>query len=257
VAVRDSYIGAGTLRAGELAEVCAVVLGSRGGGRLERALASIAWAGERIVLDPANRLAAEALPAGVRRERGPRPEDVTSAPWLLLLDEDETAPPALATAVAEAIRGETPLASYRIGQEVHALGTRLRPRRDAVRLARRDGTRLALGRGLTPALSATGTPGQLAGVLEKEGAGSLGEAVDDLDAYASVLAALLDDAGARPGIRASVIAFLAAGGRMLSARGTTTRPWSRWSLALLAGYRAMVAYAKLWELRWTRGVAAP
>jgi hypothetical protein len=257
VAVRDPYIGAGALHAGGVAEVCAVVLGSRGGGRLARALASVAWAGERVVLDPANRLAAEEVPAGVRRERGPRPADVTRAPWLLLLDEDETVPPALAAAVAEAIRAEASCPAYRIAQEVHALGARLRPRRDSVRLARRDGARLALGRGLAPALSASGTPGQLTGALEKEGAASLGEAVDDLDAYAGMLAALLDDAGARPGIRTSVMAFLAASGRVLWARGTAPRCWSRWSLALLAGYRAMVAYAKLWELRWTSGVAAP
>jgi hypothetical protein len=257
VSVRDPSIGAGALHAGEVAEVCALVLGSRGGGRLARALASVAWAGERVVLDPANRLAAEALPGGVRRERRPRPADVTRAPWLLLIDEDETAPPALATAVAEAIRGETPSPSYRVAQEVHALGARLRPRRDAVRLARRDEARLVLGRGLTPALCATGPSGRLVGVLEKEGAASLGEAVDDLDAYAGVLAALLVDAGARPGIRTSVMAFLAAGGCVLLARGVTARPWSRWSLALLAGFRAMVAYAKLWELRWTSGVAAP
>ena len=236
--------------------MCAVVLGSRGGGRLARALASVAWAGERVVLDPANRLAVEELPAGVRRQRGRRPADVTRAPWLLLLDEDETVPPALAAAVAEAIRAGASCAAYRVAQEVNALGARLRPRRDSVRLARRDGARLTLGRGLVPALSASGTPGKLPGALEKAGAASLGEAVDDLDAHASMLAALLDDAGARPGICLSVMAFLLAGGRMLSARGPAPRRWSRWSLALLAGYRCIVAYAKLWELRWTSGGAA-
>jgi len=35
----------------------AMVVASRGGGRLGRALASVAWASERLVLDPARRLA--------------------------------------------------------------------------------------------------------------------------------------------------------------------------------------------------------
>jgi hypothetical protein len=257
VTVRDPQRGAGALHADGAPELCAVVLGSRGGSRLARALASVAWAGERVVLDPANRLTAEALPALVRRQRGTRPADVTELPWLLLLDEDEAVSPALAAAVAEAIRAETSCPAYRIAQEVQALGARLRPRRAAVRLARREGARLVLGRGLAPALSVRGASGRLTGALEKQGAESLGEAVDDLDAYAGMIAALLDEAGARPGIRTSVIAFLVAGGRMLSASGTAPRRWSRWSLALLAGYRAMVAYAKLWECRWTQGVAAP
>ncbi len=232
------------------------MLGNRGGRRLARALASVAWAGERVVLDPANRLAGESLPDGVRRHRGARLVDAARAPWLLLLDEHEVAPPGLATAVAEVVRSPTPRPAYRIAQEVRALGARLRPRAEPVRLARRDGVCLALGRGLTPELSSMGAPGRLPIALESEGATSLGEAVEELDAYAGVVAALLDVAGARPGIAASVRGFLAAGGRMLWARGAAPRPWSRWSLAVLAGYRAMVAYAKLWESRWTNGTEA-
>src|SRR5207249_2756964 len=49
-----------------LADVAAVVLASRGGARLASALDGVAWAGERIVLDPAGRLGAERLPDGVR-----------------------------------------------------------------------------------------------------------------------------------------------------------------------------------------------
>jgi hypothetical protein len=238
-------------------EVTAIVLGNRGGGRLARALASVAWAGERVVLDPADRLAGERLPAGVRRHRGARPGEAAGAPWLLLLDEHEVAPAALASAVAEAVRSPTPWPGYRVAQEELALGARLRPRGEPVRLARRHGVRLALGRGLTPELSSMGAPGRLPVALEGHGADSLGEAVEDLDAYAGMMAALLAATGTGTGIGASARAFIGAGARMLWARGTAPRPWSRWSLAVLAGYRAMAAHAKLWEVRFRRGAEAP
>jgi hypothetical protein len=32
-------------------------------------------------------------------------------------------------------------------------------------------------------------------------------------------------------------------------------PWARWCLAVLAGYRPMVAYAKLWEHRQAEAAA--
>jgi hypothetical protein len=242
---------------GPVTEVSAVVLGNRGGTRLARALASVAWAGERVVLDPADRLVGERLPAGVCRHRGARPGEAGHAPWLLLLDEHEVAPPALASAVAEAVRAPTPWPAYRVPVEVTAFGARLRPRSEPVRLARRSGVRLALGRGLTPELSSAGAPGRLSVALEGRGAESLGEAVEELDAYAGMMAALLAAAGAHTGIAACLRAFVAAGSRMLWARGAAPRPWSRWSLAVLAGYRAMVAHAKLWEVRFTRGAEAP
>lgn len=255
--VGDRQGGAVAPSAGAVPEVCAVVLGSRGGHRLARTLASVVWAGDRVVLDPTSRLAGESLPAGVRRAGRTRPAEVTDAPWLLLLDEDEIVSPALAVAIADTIRAGAPCSGYRVAQEVRELGARLRPRRDLLRLARREGVRLVLERGLLPALSVSGSVGRLEGTLEKEGAESLGEAVDDLSAHADTVAALLNDAGARPAIRTSLVAFAVAGGRVLSARGTVPGRWSRWSLAVLAGFRAMVAYAKLWEFRWTHGAPAP
>src|SRR5437870_1453122 len=114
-----------------LESVAAVVLASRGGARLARALESVAWAGERIVLDPAGRLGAEPLPGGVRWGCDPA---AAAAPWLLLVEEHETVQPPLAAAIAGAV--EAPAArAYRIAQEVIAFGTTLRLRRAPVRLA--------------------------------------------------------------------------------------------------------------------------
>ena len=52
-------------------DVTAIVLGALGGVRLERSLASVAWAAERIVLDPA---------AGLLRSFGERGRRATDAP---------------------------------------------------------------------------------------------------------------------------------------------------------------------------------
>src|SRR5437870_3744587 len=146
--------GAGRSRArmtASLADVAAVVLASRGGARLASALDGVAWAGERIVLDPAGRLGAERLPDGVRWAG--EPAEAARAAWLLLVEEHEAVRPSLVAAIASA--REAPGArAYRIAQEVIAFGTTLRLRHAPGRLARRDGVRLRLRTGLTPELAA-------------------------------------------------------------------------------------------------------
>jgi hypothetical protein len=96
--------------------VAAMVLASRGGARLERALASVAWADERLVLDPTGRLTEETLPAGVRRARAAADAD---APWLLLLEEHEVVSPALAASVRAVATDHAP-SPYCIPREAHA-----------------------------------------------------------------------------------------------------------------------------------------
>src|SRR5438132_697225 len=121
--------------------------------RLASALDGVAWAGERIVLDPAGRLGAEPLPDGVRWAG--EPAEAARAAWLLLVEEHEAVRPSLVAAIASAL--EAPGArAYRIAQEVIAFGTTLRLRHAPVRLARRDGVRLRLRTGLTPELAAGG-----------------------------------------------------------------------------------------------------
>src|SRR5438046_10187204 len=105
-----------------LESVAAVVLASRGGARLARALESVAWAGERIVLDPAGRLGAEPLPGGVRWGCDPA---AAAAPWLLLVEEHETVQPPLAAAIAGAVEA-TAARAYRIEQTVDYIGKSLR-----------------------------------------------------------------------------------------------------------------------------------
>jgi len=222
-----------------LENVAAVVLASRGGARLASALDGVAWAGERIVLDPAGRLGAEPLPDGVRWAG--EPAEAARAAWLLLVEEHEAVRPSLVAAIASAL--EAPGArAYRIAQEVIAFGTTLRLRHAPVRLARRDGVRLRLrtGGGRAPRLPER---------LVTNAGPTLAAAVDELDAQAATLAALLHARRVRPRAWHLVVPPLAASGRALLARGRAGGFWGRWTLAVLDGYRALVAYAKLWEIR--------
>src|SRR5262245_66381965 len=85
--------------------VLAVVVATRGGTRLEAALASAEWASERAVLDPVGDVTPAQLPPGVRlgRDAGSL-ATLGSASWLLLLGEHELATEAVAAACRAAVR---------------------------------------------------------------------------------------------------------------------------------------------------------
>jgi hypothetical protein len=235
-------------------QVAALVVGAQGGARLARALAGVAWAGERIVLDPAERLAAERFPDGVRRVTGTTPlAELTAAPWLLLVAEDEVVAPAVATLAAAVAADAGAAGAYRLGQEVHAHGARLRLAGKPLRLARRAGAELRLGPALGLALATPpGRVGLAPDALTIDGPSTIGAVVGELDADGSVLAAVLHARGVRPWIHRLVLAPLAAAGRVVLGRARPGLGWDRWVLAVVAGYRVVVAYAKLWELRRDR-----
>jgi hypothetical protein len=228
--------------------VSALVLASRGGARLARALASVAWADERLVWDPARRLAPGDVPAGARVEHG---EPAPSGDWVLLLVEDEVVPPALAAAVGAAVGPPDAGTAFGIRRELHALGATLHLRGAPVRLARRDAARPTLGPGLLPRLAGpAGARRTLAPALEVHAAASLAEIVQDLDADGAALAALLDRARRRPRLGHLVGPPLAAAVPVLTGRAAGRVGWVRWMLAVLVGYRTLLAWAKLWERRW-------
>jgi hypothetical protein len=243
--------------------VAAIVLASRGGARLARALDAVAWARERLVLDPAGRVRHATLPDGVAVASDAIAS--ATAPWVLVVEERETVSAALAEEIAAAVAAPD-VAAYRVPQETRGFDVTLRLRGAPVRLARRAGARLEVRDGLGLALRpAAGTPsraargaagsiGRLAGALVVDASGSLAGAVEDLDADAAAFAALLRAGDVRPRLRHLACAPLGPAGRTLVARGAWRRPAARWTLAVLDGYRVATAYAKLWELR--RGEAA-
>jgi hypothetical protein len=226
----------------------ALVIGARGGARLARTLASVGWAAERVVLDPAARLAAEPLPAGVVRREGVAFEAAaTAAPWLLLLEEGEVVSPALAEAIGAALAEPAALA-YAVPLEVRGFGATLAPWRAPIRLARRPGARLVLRAGVAPELGTRRAAGALGVPLVAERAATLTEAVLDVEADGAAIAGVLRARGVRARSAGLVLAFLVAAGRLVAARGAGGVRWGRWILGVLAGYRALLAHAKLWEL---------
>jgi hypothetical protein len=235
-------------------QVAAVVVGAQGGARLARALAGVAWAGERIVLDPAGRLGAERLPEGVRRATGTTSlTGLTTAPWLLLLAEDEVPRPVLAAHAAAVAADDGATAAYRLGREMHAYGTYLRLSGRPVRLARRTGAELQVGASLDLALATPpGRIGQVPGALVIEQPSSIGAVVEELNADGTALAAVLHARGVRPRIHRLVLAPFTVAARVLFGPARPRIGWERWVLAVAAGYRVVVTYAKLWELRRDR-----
>src|SRR5438552_3050117 len=232
-------------------DVGAVVLGLRGGGRLARALGSVAWAAERIVVDAAGRIDAATLPPGVRRVASPLAlVGATRAVWLLLLHEDEVASPDLAAAVRAATASG--VAAHRIGRTVAFGAGPLAPPGGTIRPVRRDAARLHGGPGGSFALAGAGVRApRLPARLVVEASDSLEDAVETLDADATALAALLHALGVRPRLDRLALAPVVAAVPLLVARGGPLG-WGRWVAAVLVGYRAFVVQAKLWE----RGVEA-
>ncbi len=234
--------------------VLAVVVASHGGAVLARCLASVTWAAERVVLDPADRLGSEELPAGVRRATtGIELDALGTAPWVLLLGEEEVVPAALVAAIAASTAGAG--VPRRLRREMTVLGSVLRMPGALVRLAPRVGTRLRLRGDLELELTSSGAAAERLGdALQVERAASVSDAVAALDADSTVLAALLEASGVRPRRVRAIGAGCRAAGAVLFAGMQPGGLQLRWTGAVLAGYRAIVAYAKLWERRRSRAI---
>jgi hypothetical protein len=228
-----------------------------GGARLERSLASVAWARERVVLDPTARLDGRELPAGVGYVAGPVPLlDLAAADWLLLVLEGEVVLPQLADALAGLDADAAGPRAFAVPVEMHAIGTQWRPR-PAVRLAARAAATLVVRDG-RPELAAEGAPLPLADAsIVVEAPPSLEAAVQALDAESAAVAACLHRGGPGVKVRHLLLPPLATVARVLLARGGSTRPWARWVAAVFAGYRTLLVPAKMWELRQLAAIQPP
>ncbi|HEV7734427.1 MAG TPA: hypothetical protein VGR62_19800 [Candidatus Binatia bacterium] len=228
--------------------VAVVVVASRGDAKLERTLAAVAWADERVVLDPLGRVEVGRLPAGVEHVLSVAAlATVGRAPWVMLLREDEILPPEMRDAVAAAMAVGEP---RRVRRELHVLGITLLLRRAPLRLAPRAGSRVVVSRGLELSLRVSrGVPNlePLDPVVVVALASSLAAALDVLDADSSMAAALLEAAGSRPRFRELLLSPCVAMLRVLVAHARRPAGLARWVTAVLLGYRAVAAQAKLWE----------
>ena len=144
--------------------VLAVVVVTRAGRSLARALDSVAWASERAVLDPAGEVGAEIVPAGVRLAPGTRPRCRRSARRRGCSSSRSTRwRPRAWTRTSRASRGRALPECCRVGVAVDTLGVRLVPRYAAVRLAPRDTARVVVERGLELGLAGGSAHGSAPG----------------------------------------------------------------------------------------------
>ena len=74
-------------------------------------------------------------------------------------------------------------------------------------------------------------------------------AIVDLDAEAATLAAVLAERRVAPRLWHLVVPALVAGARTFAGRTSRAGLSQRWTLTVLRAYRAMLGYAKLWEMR--------
>jgi len=235
--------------------VLAVVVATRGGTRLESALASLSWARERAVLDPLGVTTPAELPPGVQvgHDAAALPA-LGSAAWILLTGEHEVVSDALAIACGAAVGGAP--SARRIPVEIETLGIRFAPRVHPVRLAPREGIGLGLDRTLGLELRSPAACGPLLeAVLRAAGGESVAAAVDALAPEGRALAALLGRLGHRPGALALAADPLVALVRMLRARASGSAGLARWVAAVFASYRVTLAHVMLWE--WRHAQPAP
>jgi hypothetical protein len=235
--------------------VLAVVVVTRAGGSLARALDSVAWAAERAVLDPAGEVAAQALPAGVRvAQDATQVSTLGAAPWVLLLAEHEVAAAGLEADVARAA-GQGASGGRRVSVEVDTLGVRLVPRYAAVRLAPRETACVVVERGLELGLAGGLGGGQrlATGLCASRGA-SIDEAVSLLGTESGALSLLLARQGPALGMVGIGLSAMTAAARLLLARAPTRPGIARWLAAVFAGYHVVLANARAWEWRQAQPV---
>jgi hypothetical protein len=231
--------------------IAAVVLPARGGAHLARALEALAWADERAVL--AVGAAALDLPPGVASIADPTAVETTS-PWVLVLGEDERLEPAGGDALRAALATAAGDEVFALACVITALDMRIRLGGAVARLGPRR-TPLVVRPGLDVELARGSHPVRTLDVVIVRSRGTtLNDAVELLGAEATTLASLVDR---RVGQGRGIVwqPFVAAA-RAVTGRAQGRLGVGRLVLAMLEGYRVVVAYAKLWERRRDQVVEA-
>lgn len=236
--------------------LAAVVLAARGGARLAEALAALAWADRRVVLGFDGALLAHAgLPGDVLRVTSPARLAEVDADWLLLLGEEERVRAEDVARLRAAAAAAAPGDVLALRVESGALDLRVRLGRAVGRLGPRT-AHLRVQPGFDVELAGARPPHVLDVALVRSRGATLTDAVALVGADAALFAAIAERRRARG--RGILWHPLVAGARTLAARGVG-RPLGlgRWVLAVLEGYRVVVAYAKLWERRRNRVAVLP
>jgi hypothetical protein len=229
--------------------VVALVVAHRGGADLARTLASVEWMAERYVVDPGSVLSPGAWPPKTARWTAPG-----SGGWVLLLAEGEVVSDGFAAALETIDRSDAE--AYRLAVECRAFAGVIRLRSRPVRLRRRAPYEIRVALGGELAFAGAARSPVLAAAVTRHLPRLPGDAIDALNAEASVLAALAAAGGVRPRAARLLASGMTGAARVLFGAGRGRLGWGRWIAAVLTGYRALLAEAKLWE-RVQLGVSPP
>lgn len=235
--------------------------------RLGAALASVSGiADELVVLDSGStdETVAIARAAGARVATrafdgyGPQKQaalELCTGEWVLSLDADEAATPALAAEIARVLSGAPAASGYAVRRELWYLGRRLRfggAGRDWVlRLARRERARFSPDP-IHERLLVDGPIGRLRGGLEHRKYARLSEHVEAMNRYTDLIARQKAARGERfrarhlARIPVELLVRLVLRGGLLDGRAGLV-------YAAMASYYAFLKYAKLWPSPPTAG----
>ena len=233
--------------------LAAVVLSARGGARLVAALAALDWVDRRVVLAFDDDLVCTVpLPPDVIQVASATRLDELDADWILLLGEEERIAPEDVPRIRDAIASATPGEVLALRVVTVALDLRVRLGRPVPRLAPR-GTSLRIGPGFDIVFRCAARARPLDVTIARSRGATLTDAVELAGADAAMFAAIVDRGPGRG--RGILWHPVVAAARTFGARAVDGRLGvGRWILAVLEGYRVVVAYAKLWERRRKRVV---
>lgn len=225
---------------------------------LERCLESLAWADEVMVLDSGSSDATEAI----ARRKGARWEfrawtgfgdqlrhlrDIAAHPWVVVVDADESVPPALAGEIRRRVDAAGDLVAFAIPRETKYLGRWLRHGEFypdyTLRLYRRDAADYG---GSEPHvfLVPKGPAGRLENPLRHEGFKSLADQLETTQRYSSAFAGSVSCSSpllhmlVRPPLR-FLKAYVLKAGFLDGVPGLV--------LAATTAHYVFLKYAKIWE----------
>lgn len=232
--------------------------------RIERALRSVAWADEVVVVDGGSRDATAAVAAdlGARvletgewpgfPEQRRRSVEACAGPWILVLDADEEVPPALAREIQETLSAAAgPSAGYEILRHTqylgHWFGRRGWFRERHLRLARKEALRVTERR-VHEGLEVDGPVARLRNPILHYSYRSVSHHQRKMAEYARLKARDLYDRGQRATLATAAAHSL---GRLFTGyllQGRFLDGWAGLVHELLASEASLLAYLELWEL---------
>ncbi len=245
-----------------MAKLSVTVIAKNEADHIARALESVAWADERIVVDSqstddtvaiarrfTDRVVVREWPGYIEQKN--YAASLASHDWILSLDADECVTPALADEIRAVLSGAPAAKAYRIPRVTWHLGRWIRTTDwypdHQLRLYDRRSARW-VGRYVHEAVSVDGPVGTLKGELQHFPYKDISEHLETINTYTTYAARQMRENGQRSGLLQIAghppLAFL----RNYVAKGGIRDGAAGFIISTLNAYYVFLKYAKLWSL---------